>query len=75
MGTTDKATHYFTCPTCNIKEETTLLEKGSNWGASWSAPSDLDLFVVDWKLDRYGEPQPITSKCRSCGSIGVHSKS
>jgi hypothetical protein len=73
MGTTDKTTHHFTCPKCKATETVTILEKGSNWGASWENPPVAEHFVVEWIPNQFGEPRPATIKCKSCGSDGIRS--
>jgi hypothetical protein len=67
MGTTDKTTHNFSCPSCEAKDTITVLEKGSMWGASWNIPPVSELFNVEWKRGQFGEPEPISIKCKTCG--------
>jgi hypothetical protein len=72
MGTIDQTTHRFTCTTCSVREETTIHERGSSYGASWGSPSELVNFEVDWKTDKFGEPRPVRALCRTCGGTPGH---
>jgi hypothetical protein len=70
MGTVDKSTHHFTCPSCGASETVSVYESGSSYGSSWDDAPDADKFDVNWKPNRYGEPRPMSIKCKACGSEG-----
>lgn len=74
MGVIDKTTHKFDCPQCGSTETVTILQKGSNWGASWESPPKSDSFSISWNNDRLGEPLPSSYKCLACGIDVLHEK-
>jgi hypothetical protein len=68
MGIVDKTTHLFTCPSCGASETVRILETGSSYGSSWSAAPETTRFDVNWRLNPYGEPRPVSMTCKACGS-------
>jgi hypothetical protein len=68
MGTIDKITFTFTCPSCNTQEEGSVVEYGSTYGGSWGSPPKLLKFSVEWSDGQYGQPRPTSAVCMQCGS-------
>jgi hypothetical protein len=67
MGIIDELTFTFSCPKCNAREQSTVVEKGSRYGGSWGSPSELSLFSVQWTDGPYGQPHPTSAACLKCG--------
>jgi transcription elongation factor Elf1 len=68
MGIIDQLTFTFTCPKCNAREQSSATEYGSQYGGSWSGPSEVSLFSVQWEKRFNDQPHPdgsaVCLKCR-----------
>ena len=71
LGIVDKSTHNFDCPKCGTQETVTILQTGSQWGASWQSPPEAKLFTISWNQDTLGEPLPYLYECLACRINGL----
>ena len=66
MGYIDKTPHTLTC-SCGETESQTILEKGSQYGASWGSGKPFDQFTVVWKKGDALGPEIDRATCKTCG--------
>ena len=72
MTTTDKMTHYFTCPNCECKDEITIKECGYGFNTSWGkGKSSLD-FEIKWTEPGFCGPEVIECICKHCQTPADH---
>lgn len=70
MGVIDKTTYTLRCESCEIEEESSILDKGSNWsGSNWQSEAEFKNFGTSWKGGGRTEPELISARCKQCGRV------
>jgi len=67
MGYIDQTTHTLTCK-CGTTENVTILEHGSQYGASWGAEKPFKMFDATWVPGTFRGPEIAKATCNACGA-------
>ncbi len=69
MGIIDKTTYKLKCEKCQIEEEGSVLDKGSNWsGSSWQGSTNFKNFETKWNGGGDVQPNLTSASCKVCNS-------
>lgn len=68
MVVIDRLRVTLVCNNCNSREESSALDKGSNWNSScWNSFGKFKLFKVTSDGGGNQEPSIVVAKCKRCG--------
>lgn len=70
MGYIDSTTHTAVC-TCGNTDQVTILEMGSQYGASWQSGKPMKTFVLEWGAVGLSGPEIVKATCNHCGAMAA----